>query len=463
MAETQQYDAIIIGAGQAGEPFAMTLARAGWQVALVEAQHVGGSCINVGCTPTKTMVASAKVAYLARRAAEYGVQTGPVQVDMTIVRQRKRDIVENYRSSHHNRLEKQPNLDLLMGRARFSGHKTVEVTLNDTGEQRHLTAEHIFINTGQRPTMPPIEGLDRVPVLNSTSIMELDEVPEHLIVLGGGYVGLEFGQMFRRFGSAVTILQRGSHLLAREDDDVADAVAEILREDGIEVVLNAAVTCVEQAEGRPRVYYQVEGREQSVTGSHVLVAVGRRPNTDDLNLEATGLKTDEKGYIPTDNQLETSVQGIYALGDVRNGPAFTHISYDDFRILRDNLLHGGSATVENRLVPYCVYIDPELGRVGLTEKQAREQGLNVEVTRLPMKYVSRAVEKGEARGFMKAVIDADTGQILGCAILGIEGGELMSMVSLAMMGRLPASTLYNAIFAHPTLAESLNNLFARVG
>jgi pyruvate/2-oxoglutarate dehydrogenase complex dihydrolipoamide dehydrogenase (E3) component len=458
----QHYEAIVIGGGQGGIPLATALAQAGRSTALLEREHVGGTCINEGCTPTKTMIASAKVAYFERRSSEYGVRrNGAVAVDMAAVRQRKRDIVESFRSSDERRIEK-AGVDLLMGEASFTGPKKLEVRLN-VGELLELTADHIFINVGARPANPPIEGLDGVPALNSTSIMELDEVPEHLLVLGGGYVGLEFAQMFRRFGSEVTVVQRGKQLMSREDPDVAEAVAEILREDGIEVLLETQARRVEQDDGG-RIQLKVESPEGEsfLSGSHLLVATGRPPNTDSLDMDAAGVETDERGFVKVDERLETNVAGIYALGDVKGGPAFTHISYDDFRIIRTNLLEGGDATIAGRLVPYTVFIDPQLGRVGLSEHEARDRGFDVRVARMPMNQVNRAIEVDEQRGFMKAVVDADTGRILGCAILGIEGGEIAAMIQIAMMGRVHYTSLRDAIFAHPTLSESLNNLFATI-
>jgi pyruvate/2-oxoglutarate dehydrogenase complex dihydrolipoamide dehydrogenase (E3) component len=456
MTTTKKYDAIILGSGQGGNPLASELANAGWQVALVEQVHVGGTCINEGCTPTKTMVASARVAYLARRGADYGVQTGPITVDMTVVRQRKRDIVTSFRGGSERRLESNDHIELLRGEASFTGPKTVEVHLN-TGETLAITAETIFINTGARPAMSSLNG---IPVLDSTSIMELDSVPEHLLCIGGGYIGLEFGQMFRRFGSKVTVIQRGGHLLAREDDDVADEVAKILREDGVEILLNTTTKGAEKAaDGKLQLTVQTPEGERVLTGSHVLLAAGRTPNTDKINLEVVGVKTDKKGFIQVNERLETGVPGVFAIGDVKGGPAFTHISYDDFRILRTNLLEKGNATTKDRLVPYTVFIDPQLGRVGLSETEARAQGRNIQVAKIPMNYVARALEMDESRGFMKAIVDAESQQILGCAILGIEGGEIMAILQVAMMGKLPYTALRDGVFAHPTLAESLNNLF----
>jgi pyruvate/2-oxoglutarate dehydrogenase complex dihydrolipoamide dehydrogenase (E3) component len=457
--KTTHYDAIVIGSGQGGSPLSTALAKAGRKTAIIEREHVGGTCINEGCTPTKTMVASARVAYLVKRAADYGVHTGPVSVDMSIVRKRKRDIVNSFRNGSERRIESTEGVDLLMGEAAFVGPKTLEVHLNNS-EVRQLTADTIFINTGERPAIPPLKGVESVPTLNSTSIMELDTVPEHLLVMGGGYVGLEFGQMFRRFGSQVTVVQRGAQLLGREDTDIAEAVVDILREDGIEVLLQtAALQVTQDSNGKIQLTVRTPEGERVLTGSHLLLAAGRVPNTDKLNLDATGIQTDKRGYIPVNDKLETSVAGIYALGDVKGGPAFTHISYDDFRIIRTNLLEHGHASIKDRILPYTVFIDPQLGRVGLSETEARKQGRNIKVAKMPMNYVARALEVDESRGIMKVVVDADTQQILGAAILGLEGGEIMAMLQIAMMGKVPYPVLQEAVFAHPTLAESLNNLF----
>jgi len=455
----EHYDAIVIGAGQAGGPLSTSLVQAGRKTVLIEREHVGGTCINEGCTPTKTMVASARVAYLARRAADYGVQTGPVSVDMSVVRRRKRDIVDSFRGGSERRIE-QGGVDLLMGEASFTGPKTLEVRLHN-GEVRQITAETIFINTGERPAIPSIEGIEDVPVLNSTSIMELDKVPEHLIVLGGGYVGLEFGQMFRRFGSRVTIVQRGAQLLAREDSDIAEEVAKILSEDGIEILLHTSATHVAQTtQGHIQLTVSTPEGEQVIHGSHLLAAAGRRPNTEHLKLGETGVHVDHRGYIQVNEKLETTAEGIYALGDVKGGPAFTHISYDDFRVIRSNLLEKGNVSIKDRLLVYTVFIDPQLGRVGLTEAEARKEHQHIKVAKMPMNYVARALEVDESRGVMKAIVDADSEQILGAAVLGLEGGEIMSMLEIAMLGKLPYTVLRDGVFAHPTLAESLNNLFS---
>jgi pyruvate/2-oxoglutarate dehydrogenase complex dihydrolipoamide dehydrogenase (E3) component len=455
------YDAVVIGSGQGGTPLARALAEAGRKTALVEREHVAGTCINEGCTPTKTMVASAKTAYVDRRSADYGVHDGPVTVAMPEVRRRKQSIVDSFRESNENRIEATEGLDLIDGEANFTGPRALAVRTNG-GEELEIEADNIFINVGARPAIPPIEGLDSVPALNSTSIMELDELPEHLLVLGGSYVGLEFAQMFRRFGSEVTVVQRGGQLMGREDPDVAEAVADIMREDGIEVLLNAQTNRATQDDGQILLTVNTPEGERTLEGSHLLVAAGRPPNTETLDLEAAGIVKDKRGFIETNERLETGVEGVYAIGDVKGGPAFTHISYDDFRIIRTNLLEGGSATIADRFVPYTMFIDPQLGRIGLSEQEARDQGRNVLIAKIPMSYVARAIEMGETRGFMKAVIDAETQRILGCAVLGVEGGEIMAMIEIAMMGDLPYTTLRDAVFAHPTLAESLNTLFSTV-
>lgn len=458
MTAPQPYDAIVIGSGQGGNPLSMALAGAGMRTALIERKHVGGTCINEGCTPTKTMVASGRVAYLARRGADYGVNTGAVSVDLEKVRERKRKIVDSFRNSGQSRIEKTANLELIFGEASFSGPRTVVIRLPD-GSQRAVSAKYIFINAGTRAARPELDGLATVPFLDNISIMELDALPDHLLILGGSYIGLEFGQLFRRFGSRVTIVQSAGQLLTREDPDIAEEVTKILRQDGIEVLLNAKPTRVELSGGSIRLEVQSQGNSITVTGSQLLVATGRVPNSDSLNLSAAGVQTCQHGFIQVNDRLETSAEGVWALGDVKGGPAFTHISYDDFRIIRANLLEKKAASTQGRQVPYVVFIDPQLGRIGLSEKEASAQGLNIRVAKLPMSHVARALEVDETRGFMKALVDAETNQILGAAILGIEGGEIMSALEIAIMGKLPYTALRDGTFAHPTLAESLNNLF----
>jgi pyruvate/2-oxoglutarate dehydrogenase complex dihydrolipoamide dehydrogenase (E3) component len=455
MTAARKYDAIVVGAGQAGGPLSTALATAGRRTLLVEREHVGGTCINEGCTPTKTMVASARVAYLARRGAEYGVETGEVRVNLARVRERKRNIVESFRSGSQRRLEDTRGLDLVFGEARFTAPRTVAVN------GRSFEADLVFVNTGCRPAAPDVEGLAAIAPVDSTSIMELDRLPEHLIVLGGGYIGLEFGQMFRRFGSRVTVVQRGPQLLPLEDEDVAGAVLGVLREDGVEVLLQSQAVCAERGGGgQVRVTVRTAAGDRPVVGSHLLLAAGRVPNTDRLDPGAAGIAIDSKGFIRVNERLETSAAGVYALGDVKGGPAFTHISYDDFRIIRDNLLRGGSRTTSDRPVPYTVFTDPQLGRIGLTEREARQAGRPYRVASMPMSHVARALEMDEPRGLMKVLVDPGSRGLLGAAVLGVEGGEIMATLQLAMMGGLPYDKLRDAVFAHPTLAEALNNLFS---
>jgi pyruvate/2-oxoglutarate dehydrogenase complex dihydrolipoamide dehydrogenase (E3) component len=452
------YEAVIIGTGQSGKPLALALARAGWKTAIIEREHVGGTCINVGCTPTKTMVASARVAYLARRSKDYGVRTGSVTVDMRRVYQRKRRMVESFRNYVQKGLEKTANIELIFGEARFRDAKRVVVELKGGGT-RELEGKRIVINTGGRPAAPAIPGLDRIPSLDSSSIMELTELPKHLIVLGGGYIGLEFCQMFRRFGARVTVVNRDPRLILREDPDVSAEVEKILKEDGIEMLNSTQVTLLEKIRAGVRAVLETGKGSRKISGSHLLLALGRVPNSDRLNLGAAGVETDPSGFIKVNSKLETKVPGIYAIGDVKGGPAFTHISYDDFRVLRENWLNSGNATIEGRPVPNCMFIDPQLATVGINETEAQRRGIDYRVAKLTMTGVARAQEMSETRGFMKAIVDAKTQHILGCTILGVEGGELMSMLQIAMMGKLPYPVIKEAIFAHPTLAESLNNLF----
>jgi pyruvate/2-oxoglutarate dehydrogenase complex dihydrolipoamide dehydrogenase (E3) component len=456
----EQYDVLILGSGQAGNPLSSEFVKAGRRVALIERAEVAGTCINYGCTPTKTMVASAQRAWQVRHAGELGIEVGSMRVNLEQVRARKRKIVEQFRTSSEKRFASgQP--ELVRGEARFVGPREIAVALKSGGERR-LTAETIVINTGDSPTVPKIAGLDGVPYLDNVSLMELDAVPEHLVILGGGYEAVEFGQMFRRFGSAVTLIERGKHVLGREDGDISEAVEAILREDGLTIRTEANAIRVDGESGVVTVHL---GDGTSIAGSQLFVAVGRSPNTKDLHLYAAGVATDAHGYIKVDEELRTNVPGIYAVGDVKGGPAFTHVSYDDYRILRDNLILDtklggkGKRKTTDRTTVYVVYIDPQLGRVGLTEAEARKSGRKIKVARMPVTSIARATETGESRGLLKAVVDAETEEILGAAILAPEGGELMSMFELAMMGKLRYSTLENAVFAHPAYAESLNSLW----
>jgi pyruvate/2-oxoglutarate dehydrogenase complex dihydrolipoamide dehydrogenase (E3) component len=458
MTEATHYDAIILGSGQGGNPLAVALSAKGKRTAMVERAAVGGTCVNYGCTPTKTMVASAEIAYMARRALEYGVNVGDVSVDMLAVRERKRSVVKSWREGSERRLKQAERVDLIYGEGSFVGPKQLRVRMNAGGE-RMLTADLIVIDTGLRASAPPLEGLESVRYLDNLSVMELGELPQHLLVLGGGYVGLEFAQMFRRFGSQVTVIQNGKQLLSMEDPDIADEVTRILTEDGIEILLEATTESAASFKSEVRLTVKAKGVSRNLDGTHLLVATGRRPNTEKLNLPAAGVATDDRGYVRVNDKLETTALGVYAVGDVKGGPAFTHLSYDDYRVLKTNLLEGGNRSIAGRLVPSCVFIDPQLGRIGLNEKEAAEQRREVRIAKLPMTSVARAVETGKTRGFMKALVDPETNEILGAAILGEGGGELMSMIQIAMMSKLKYTDLHDAMLAHPTLAESLNNLF----
>ena len=450
------YDAIVIGSGQAGNPLSHRLADHGWKVAMVEKAHLGGTCINTGCTPTKAMVASAQVAHYARDAARWGVRANGVSVDLGKVVDRKNKIVESFRSGQQSHVDRRPNLTLHRGKAYFLAPRRLQV-----GDQV-LEGERIFINTGTRTDTPRLEGLEQVPYLTNASLMELREVPEHLVVLGGGYIGLEFGQMFHRFGSRVTIVHRGEHILGREDNDVADEMQKILEGEGIRFVLEARTSRVEKKDGRIALSFTVNGRSETVTGSHLLVATGRRPNTEDLGLENAGIETDERGFIRVDNRLRTNVPNHWALGDVKGGPAFTHISYNDFQIVYGNLIEKRNWTTDNRPVPYSVFTDPQLGRVGMTEQDARAGGRKLKVGKYPIAYIARAIERDETSGFMKLVVDAENDRILGAAILGIEGGELVQTLGALMLADVPYTVLKGAVYIHPTLAEGFFGLMEDV-
>ena len=451
-----KYDAIVIGSGQGGNPLCHKLADHGWTVALVEKEHLGGTCINTGCTPTKTMIASAQVAHYARHAARWGVRTGDVSVDLAKVVARKDQVVNQFRGGLERKVQQRQNLHLHRGHARFLDPHRLRVG------DHVLEGERIFINTGARPAVPPLDGLDGVPYLTNATIMELTKAPEHLVVLGGGYIGLEFGQMFRRFGSLVTVVHNGGQLLTREDADVAGDLQKALEAEGLRFVLNARTTRVEQRNGQVALTVQTGSVSETVTGSHLLVAAGRRPNSDELGLESAGVMTDDHGFIRVNNRLETGVPGIWALGDVKGGPAFTHISFNDFQIVYSTLIEGRSLTTDNRYVPYSVFTDPQLGRVGLTEKEARASGRRLKVGKIPMGWVARAIERDETAGLMKLVVDADTDRILGAAILGTEGGELVQLLGAVMLAGAPYTLLKGAVYIHPTLAEGFWTLMEEV-
>jgi pyruvate/2-oxoglutarate dehydrogenase complex dihydrolipoamide dehydrogenase (E3) component len=383
-----KYDAIIIGSGQAGNPLAYRLADLGWSIALIEKKNLGGTCINVGCTPTKTMVHRAQVAHYARDAARWGVMTSNVTVDLAKIVAQKDEVVLSFRSGRQKQVDMRPNLRLHRGHARFVAPHQLKV-----GDDL-LESDKIFINTGGRPDIPAIPGLDSVSYLTNESVMQLTALPEHLVILGGGYIGLEFGQMFRRFGSRVTVLHAGAQIVAREDSEIVAELQKALEAEGVQFLLNARATRVENKNGAINLLFEKAAGSSSLTGSHLLIATGRSPNTDDLGLDKAGVETGKNGYIKVNGRLETNVPGIWALGDCKGGPAFTHISYNDFQIVYRNLVEGKNLTIENRLVPYCLFTDPQLGGVGITEKEARAKGFKLKIGRCPMTYVARAIERG---------------------------------------------------------------------
>ena len=454
---TDTYDAIIIGAGQAGPPLAARLTAAGMSVAFIERKLFGGTCVNTGCIPTKTLVASAYAAHLARRAGEYGIGTGgEVTVDMKAVKARKDMISTRSRNGVESWLEKMERCTVYRGHARFLSSREVQV-----GTHR-LAAKQVFINVGGRALVPDLPGIDRVATLTNTSILELDTLPSHLVVVGGSYVGLEFAQMYRRFGAEVTVVEKAPRLIAREDEDVSATVQEILEAEGITVRVGAECIRFEPRGADIAVGVECTSGPPVATGSHVLLAMGRRPNTDDLGLENAGVEIDERGYIVVDDELRTSAAGIWALGDCNGRGAFTHTAYNDFEIVAANLLDGERRRVSDRILGYALYIDPPLGRAGMTEAQARATKRPLLIGRRPMTRVGRAVEKGETQGFMMAIADAETHQILGAAILGTGGDEAIHGILDMMDARIPYTTLQRAMPIHPTVSELIPTLLGEM-
>jgi pyruvate/2-oxoglutarate dehydrogenase complex dihydrolipoamide dehydrogenase (E3) component len=454
----KSFDAIVIGAGQAGVPLAKKLAAAGWKTVLIEKRWIGGTCINDGCTPTKTMVASARMAYMAGKSKDLGVDIPAYRLNFKTVMQRKDHLVSLFREGAFRGIEKTPNLSVVYGEAKFIADHQVQVMKEDRADL--FEAKHIFINTGALPFVPEIEGLSEIKFLTSTSIMELEDVPSHLLIVGCGYIGMEFGQMFKRFGAEVTLLEQGDRLLPHEDEDVCREMSTVFQEEGIKVLLQTkAVRFENYGDVRIRVTTLTDGEEAKHMCSHVLIASGRDPQTRMLGLENTNIICNDRGYIKVNDHLETGVKGVYALGDVKGGPAFTHIAYNDHLVLIDHLLHGGKKGIKGRLLPYCMFTDPQLGRVGINELQAKELGLDIVVAKIPMKNVARALENGETRGFMKAIADKKTKLLLGAAVIGEQGGEIMSILQMAMVGKITYDQIRKMIFAHPLYAESLNNLF----
>jgi pyruvate/2-oxoglutarate dehydrogenase complex dihydrolipoamide dehydrogenase (E3) component len=441
------FDAIIVGSGQAGNPLVYRLADLGWSVALIEKKYLGGTCVNVGCTPTKTMVHRAQVAHYAREAARWGVNASNVSVDLAKIVAQKDEVVLSFRGSQQRQVDKRSNLRLYRGHARFVAPHQLKV-----GDDL-LESENIFIDTGCRPSIPAIPGVDTVSYLTNETIMQLTSVPEHLLILGGGYIGLEFGQMFRRFGSRVTVLHSGKQVVTREDPEITFELQKALEAEGIQFLLNVRATRLENKNNAITLSFETPAGPSNITGSHLLIATGRRPNTDDLGLDRAGIESDRNGYIKVNGRLETNVPGVWALGDCKGGPAFTHLSYNDFQIVYGNLVEGKNLSIENRLVPYCVFTDPQLGGVGLTEKEARAKGFKLKIGKCPMTNVARAIERGETAGLMKLVVDASNDRILGASILASEGGEIVQILGTLMLANQPYTLLKGAIYIHPTLAE----------
>ena len=455
----EQFDDVVLGGGKGGKSLAMALAKAGHSVALIEKGQIGGSCINVACIPTKTMVASAKVVELARRAGDYGYPLTPPQAALAPVIERKRRVVSGMVDTHWTLFTSTPNMTFLLGDGVFVGDRTIEVAMTD-GSQRVIRGERVYINTGSHTTIPPIPGLDTVDYLTSTSVMELEELPAKLAIIGGGYIALEFAQVFRRLGSEVVVIQRGERFLPNEDRDIANEIRKVLAEDGIEFLDNAETDSVRPGPQGIEVRCSRNGVPTDLHCSHLMVAVGRTPNTSGLGLDAAGVQVNPRGAITVNDRLETTAANVYAMGDCNGGQLFTHVSWDDYRILLANVLHGAGRSTTGRLVPYTLFIDPELGRVGLTEEQALAQGYDVSVVALPAGKVPRANTAGETKGMLKAVIDRKTDQILGCSLFCHEAGEVASVVQMAMIGRVPYQQVRDTIFTHPTMAEALNLLFA---
>ncbi|HSJ66456.1 MAG TPA: mercuric reductase [Anditalea sp.] len=458
----QKYDAIIIGAGQSGMPLAKKISGLGLKVALIEKRVIGGTCINDGCSPTKTMVASARVAHVVGRAADFGINVSDFSIDQKKIKSRKEDIVQLFRKGAVKSLEKAEGVTIIEGLGRFSGPKQVEVVKND-GKTLLLEAENIFIDTGAQPVIPPIDGIKDVPYLTSTTIMELEETPDHLLIIGGGYIGLEFAQMFRRFGSKVTIIDRGPRLVPKEDEDVCEEVSKIFKQEGIFTLFNARVDKLGKMGKEITLTYNKDDETQTVKGTHLLIAVGRKPSTEKLQLDKSHIDTDDKGDILVNEYYETSCKGVYALGDVVGETPFTHMAYHDAHVVFKCVYENTWISKKERLVPYCIFIDPQLARVGLNEQQAKAQGIDYVVGKHWMKHAGRPLEIDETDGFFKILVDPKTNQILGATILSIDGGEIMTIIQMIMLGGLTTDVIRYLPIAHPTLAENLNNLMGQVG
>ena len=458
MSQEEQYEILVIGSGEAGKHLTWNMAQAGHRTAVVERKYIGGSCPNIACLPSKNVIRSAKANWFARHGAEYGIQTGQVSTDMRGVFNRKRKMVEAEIQFHLDRF-KATGAELIRGEARFVAPKTIEVRLNEGG-QRTITGDRVFLDLGSRAVIPNIPGLAAAKPMTHVEALDLDRLPEQVIVLGGGYVGLELTQALRRFGSAVVVIEHGRQIAAAEDPDVAQALLENFASEGIEILLETQVREVEGLSGKSvRVSLENSHGKQTLQGTHLLVAAGRTPNTQGIGLEAAGIEWDARGYIKVNERLETTAPGVWAMGDCAGSPQFTHVAFDDFRVVRENL-NGRSRTTRDRLVPFCMFTDPELARVGLNESEAKRRGIAYRLAQMPMAAVLRAVTLGETRGFVKMLIEAESDLILGFTALGAEASEMMAAVQTAMLGRLPYTVLRDAIFTHPTAAEGLGPLLA---
>jgi pyruvate/2-oxoglutarate dehydrogenase complex dihydrolipoamide dehydrogenase (E3) component len=460
MPQTERYDVLVLGSGAGGKLIAWHMAQSGRRAAVVERRWIGGSCPNIACMPTKNEISGARVAHWARSAAQVGVMTSPPTVDMIAVRQRKRAMVER-QVAKHLELYKATGAELIMGAGRFTGPKTLEVTLNDGGT-RVVQGDKVFLNLGTHAAIPNVPGLEAARPLTHVEALEIDRLPSHLIVIGGGYSGLEFAQTYRRFGSNVTVIETGPKIVAREDQDVAQEIERLLREEGIEIIAGTEILKVDGRSGeKVNLVVRTASGERTVAGSDILVAAGRIPNTGGIGLKEAGIELDERGYVRVNGRLETSAAGVWALGECAGSPQFTHISEDDFRIVRDNLA-GADRSTADRLVPYCLFSDPPLGRVGLSEGEAARRGIKVRVAKLPMNSVLRAQATDERQGFMKALIGEKDDRILGFTMIGAEAGEVMAVVHTAMLAGIPYTRLAETPFAHPTMAEGLSMLFSQV-